>query len=62
MPALLIDTASPLPPIEISVDYSTTLSASGGTSPYIWTITSGLLPPGFTLDSNGSITGNLTSA
>lgn len=40
------------------VAYQTTLSASGGQSPYQWSLSSGSLPAGITLDgSNGVISG-----
>ena len=43
--------------------YSATLSASGGTPPYTWTISSGLLPQGLTLNStSGQISGTPSSA
>jgi hypothetical protein len=38
------------------VDYQTML-ASGGTTPYTWSIGTGTLPPGFTLSSAGVISG-----
>ncbi|MBV8818497.1 MAG: putative Ig domain-containing protein, partial [Acidobacteriaceae bacterium] len=41
---------------------STTLTASGGTTPYSWSIMSGSLPPGLSLSSTGSITGTPTTA
>lgn len=41
--------------------FSTTLSASGGTGPYTWTLVSGTLPSGATLNSNGTITGTPTT-
>jgi hypothetical protein len=38
--------------------YSTTLSATGGTTPYTWSISSGSLPSGLTMSSStGAITG-----
>jgi hypothetical protein len=43
--------------------YSQTLQASGGTIPYTWSITSGSLPSGLSLNSsNGIISGTPTSA
>jgi hypothetical protein len=38
------------------------LPAAGGVPPYNWTIASGSLPPGLSLNSNGQITGTPTSA
>src|SRR5579864_7851149 len=61
--ALAITTASPLPAGEVNVAYTTTLSASGGTAPYTWAVTSGTLPAGLALAKNtGAITGKPTSA
>ncbi|WP_426702276.1 putative Ig domain-containing protein [Rhodanobacter sp. Col0626] len=37
--------------------YSTSVSASGGTSPYTYAVTAGALPAGLTLASNGAISG-----
>jgi MYXO-CTERM domain-containing protein len=50
-----------LPTGTVGVSYSTTLSASGGTSPYTWSVM-GSLPPGLTLDGKaGTITGTPTT-
>ncbi len=38
------------------------LSATGGVAPYTWTIGAGALPGGLTLDGNGAVSGNPTSA
>ncbi|WP_423603363.1 putative Ig domain-containing protein [Sphingomonas sp. MS122] len=37
--------------------YSTTLTASGGTAPYNYSMTAGTLPPGLALSSGGTISG-----
>ena len=44
--------------------YSQTIAASGGTSPYSWSLVAGLgtLPAGLTLNSNGTVTGTPTTA
>jgi hypothetical protein len=47
----------------VSVAYSAVLSASGGTTPYSWSVASGSLPPGLSLNAtNGAVTGTPTSA
>ena len=45
-----------------SVYPSTTLAASGGTAPYSWSISSGALPAGLSLSSDGVISGTTASA
>jgi hypothetical protein len=58
--ALSIVTASPLPPGAAGVPYSQAFAATGGTTPYSWSITAGALPPGLTL-SGATIAGTPTT-
>jgi uncharacterized protein (TIGR03437 family) len=46
----------------VGAAYSDSLSASGGTAPYTWSLFSGALPAGLALDSSGAISGNATTA
>ena len=47
----------------VGLAYTQTLTASGGTSPYTWSIPAGALPGGLTLNStSGAITGTPTAA
>jgi hypothetical protein len=59
--ALSITTGSLPASYEINV-YSQTLTATGGLTPYTWSIASGNLPAGLTLSSAGVISGTLTTA
>jgi len=62
---LAITTTGALPTAALGTPYSVTLTASGGTSPYQWTIVEGAsaLPAGLTLDaSKGTISGTPTAA
>jgi len=54
-------TTSSLPGGTVSTAYSATLTASGGTSPYIWSVVSGSLPAGLSLSSTGVISGAPTT-
>jgi uncharacterized protein (TIGR03437 family) len=49
-----------LPAGAAGVAYSQGLQATGGQSPYTWTISSGSLPPGLTMTQSGSINGTPT--
>jgi hypothetical protein len=60
VPPLAITTAA-LPGGVLGQNYAATLMASGGISPYSWSITSGTLSAGLTLNSNGQITGKPTA-
>ena len=57
-PALSVTTAT-LPAGVIGTNYSQTLAAAGGITPYTWSITTGSLPAGLSLNtSTGVISGN----
>lgn len=57
-----ITTAS-LPNATVGTAYSQTLAATGGVTPYAWSVTSGTLPAGLTLaPSTGTISGTATTA
>ncbi|MCY1125457.1 putative Ig domain-containing protein [Frigidibacter sp. RF13] len=55
-------TVSPasLPTLTAGVAFSQTLTSSGGTAPYTYTLQSGTLPPGLSLTSGGVISGTPT--
>jgi hypothetical protein len=62
VPALSI-TSSSLPGGKVGSSYSATLAATGGIAPYRWSITSGTLPAGLSLNaSSGAISGTPTAA
>src|SRR5437588_1412929 len=61
LPPLQI-TSSQLPGGTVASTYSATLSASGGTSPYSWSVSSGTLPTGLSLSSSGTLSGTPTVA
>jgi Putative Ig domain len=48
-PAMLHVATTSLPSGQVSIPYSTTLTASGGTPPYQWSLSNGALPAGLTL-------------
>jgi hypothetical protein len=60
--ALLAVTTASLPGGVIGAPYSQTLAATGGTPPYLWTVSAGRLPVGLTLNAaTGQITGTPTN-
>ena len=61
-PAPLAVTTTSLPGGQVGTAYNANLSASGGTTPYRWSLGSGVLPQGLTLSTSGSITGTPTTA
>ncbi len=61
--APLVIVTGTLPNGTVNADYTTPLTASGGAAPYAWSVVSGALPSGLTLDSgSGVISGNPTTA
>ena len=50
LPPLVVTTTS-LPAGTVGIAYSQTLAATGGQSPYTWSLSSGALPAGLTLDA-----------
>ena len=62
LPTTLQITTTSLASGEVSSAYSATLGASGGKSPYSWTLSSGTLPGGLTLSSSGQISGTPTAS
>lgn len=58
----VIKTGSPLTPGVVGEEFSKQLSKSGGISPYTWTIQTGTLPAGLTMDTAGLIAGTPTAA
>jgi hypothetical protein len=55
-------TTAALPNGKVGNSYTKTLTASGGTAPYKWSIFGGTLPNGLKLDSSGNISGIPTTA
>jgi hypothetical protein len=49
--AVVISSAPELPPATAGASYSQALAATGGTPPYVWSITSGGLPAGLSFDA-----------
>lgn len=54
--------AGALADAEINEPYSRTFTATGGSAPYFWSITSGGLPAGLSLATNGVLSGTPTAA
>jgi hypothetical protein len=59
-PALAVSPTS-FAPVTVGTPFDVTLSASGGTAPYTFAITTGTLPPGLTLTTAGVLSGTPTS-
>ena len=54
---LVVTSTSPLKAATDGEPYGNTLTAQGGTAPYFWGITTGKLPTGVTLGSDGTLNG-----
>ena len=61
LPPLNITTTS-LPAATVGTAYSQTLAATGGTTPYTWSLASGTLPAGLSLSGGGVLSGTPTTA
>ncbi len=62
-PAALNITTPALPDGVLTIPYGATLTASGGSTPYTWSIANGSLPPGVTLNGSlGTIAGTPAAA
>jgi hypothetical protein len=58
-----ISTTSLATATDTQTGYSQTLVGAGGTTPYVWTLTTGILPAGLTLNaSSGLISGTLSAS
>jgi hypothetical protein len=62
VPTALSVSTSSLPNGQVGTNYSATLAATGGTSPYHWALASGALPAGLTLAASGAISGAPSAA
>jgi hypothetical protein len=60
-PAITLSPAT-LPNATVGVAYSQTITGSGGTAPYTFTVTAGVLPAGLTLTGAGVLAGTPTTA
>ena len=54
-------TFSAPPSAAVGGAYSDTLTATGGTAPYTWSVNAGTLPPGITLSAAGVLSGTPTT-
>ncbi len=61
-PQMITLAPTALPNGMLGTPYNQTITATGGTAPYTFAVTSGTLPPGLTLATNGTLSGKPTSA
>ncbi|MEG1282351.1 MAG: putative Ig domain-containing protein, partial [Comamonas sp.] len=59
---LVITTTGSLPEVGEGQAYRQQLLVTGGTAPYSWSVVTGSLPPGLTLDATGLLSGTVTKA
>ena len=58
-----VSATPPTPPAaDVGGAYSYTLTATGGTTPYAWSVNAGTLPPGLSLSSAGVLSGTPSAA
>jgi Putative Ig domain len=57
----LLFTMASMPAGTAGTPYTTTLTATGGTAPYVWQITGGFLPQGLSLDKSSGVVAGITS-
>lgn len=55
-----VTVSCPALPLVVGSAVNETCTASGGTSPYVFSISAGALPPGLTMNAGGDISGTLT--
>jgi len=60
-PLTITTPAGALPDALYNTAYSQTLTSSGGNTPIAWSLVSGQLPPGLTLNTSGVISGSATT-
>ena len=62
-PSVVRVTTTSLPGGTVGTTYTTTLAATGGTTPYTWSVTTGSLPAGLSLDAaTGVVSGTPTAS
>ena len=62
-PSTSLSIAAPSwPNVQVNTAFSYTLTATGGTAPYRWSLTSGTIPPGLALSQGGVLSGTPTTA
>ena len=61
-PLPLSITTTTLPPGTVGVAYSQAVAATGGVTPYAWSVSAGTLPPGITLSGAGIVSGTPTAS